>query len=320
MFRYNKHSYLVNEKGFWGHSGFSILELLLTLTLVSILLICVFHVYLSIKSLCSKIEQNAVLQNHLRFLDYYLQRKITMAGYAGCGKLVNLDVKNNTNFSFIADNNIRGFSSNNLPSQLQKYQIVANSDVVVIQKADEGASRVTDNEIKVGATEFHALENPATIYNNFLLLSDCRKADLFTAQNIGGKAIQTQTPIAHAYQEGAAQVGRFTEIAYFISSSNSENKIQGASKTGLYYAVNYGDKEELLDGVKNMQIRYGVVNKESGNVDNYLDADAVSAGNLWQKVTSVILTITPDAASSGSVSSGSTKVQTWDIYIKLRER
>lgn len=304
----NKHSCLLHEK------GSSFLEILLALTLASILLICVFHVYLSIKSLYSKIEQNAVLQNHLRFLNYYLQRKITMTGYAGCGKLVDLDVKNNTNFSFIADNNIRGFSSNNLPSQLQKYQIVANSDVVVIQKADEGASRVTDNEIKVGATEFHALENPVTVYNNFLLLSDCRKADLFQAQNIGGKAIRTQAPIAHAYQEGATQVGRFTEIAYFISSGNSEGKIQGTSKSGLYYAVNYGDKEELLNGIKNMQIRYGVANKEFGKVDNYLDADAVSAGNLWQKVTSIIITITPDYVSPDA------KTLTWNIYIKLRER
>ena len=36
---------------------------------------------------------------------------------------------------------------------LQKYQIASNTDVIVIQKADEGASQITDNEIKVGATQ-----------------------------------------------------------------------------------------------------------------------------------------------------------------------
>jgi type IV pilus assembly protein PilW len=46
-----------------------------------------------------------------------------------------------------------------------------------------------------------------------------------------------------------------------------------------------GPAEELVEGVENMQVLYGVDTLNSDMVvDNYLTADAVSAGNLWGSV------------------------------------
>jgi|GEM_PF-1878087 len=291
--------------------GVSLLEILISLTLGLMLLAMVLQAYLGTKSVISATVQNTKTQNNIRFLSYFLHRQISMSGYAGCGKLSDLNLKNNTSFDFLDTNIIYGFSSDHLPvhSKLKKYQIAPNTDIIVIQKANEGIAAITD-EIKAGAENFHATENPATQNNHTLLLADCVNGDLFDAINIGGKLVRAHHKIAHQYSVSATTVSRFTQIAYFISTTTSGDKRQ----IGLYYAVNYGNKEMLADGVNSMKIRYGVVDHRDKPLANYYSAEQVTAGNLWNKVTSVMITLTQSTITAV------TKTLSWNIYIKLRER
>jgi prepilin-type N-terminal cleavage/methylation domain-containing protein len=285
-------------------NGFSLIEILLAAALGLLLLACVLQIYLAIKATALTLNHNAKQQNNLRFITTYLQYHIGSAGYAGCGQIKYLDLKNHTEFPFAAANAIHGFNSNDstLPIEFKKYKIKPNTDIVVIQKATLSTAAITA-EIKKGAKSFYATANPATKFSDPLLLSDCISGDLIYGINSsGGHLVRSQNKIAHKYAVGATSVSRYTEVAYFISQNN------------LYYATNYGNKTMLADNVTAMQIRYGVDKKDSGKVDGHYSAADVTAQGEWEKVVSIIITLTQAAATASS------KPLSWDIYIKLRER
>lgn len=296
--------------------GFSVLEILIALALGGLLLTCVFQVYLSTKSLSLAVADNAKLQNNLRFITHFLRRNIGMAGYSGCGQLKDLDLKNNTDFVFTAAGTVRGFSSDTAPRELKKYQIVPHTDLIVVQKADEGITSI-DEAIKAGAKNFHVASSPVNKFNKTILLADCVNADLLTAIDTGAtKLVRSSDKITHKYAVVSTTASRFAEIAYFISPISERSGDGGSgsdsSKYGLYYVTNYGNKMLLSDGISSMQIRYGVDSRGEGKIDNYYVAAEIDAGKLWDKINSVIITLTPSLAQH--------KPQTWDIYIKLRER
>lgn len=293
--------------------GFSLLEILIALALGLLLLLCLFQVYASIKSLSAAIAKNTKFQSNARFVTHFLRRSIGAAGYAGCGQLKNIDLKNNTDFAFTAETIIHGFSSDNLPGELAQYQVAPNTDVIVVKRADDSATSIEKN-IKTGAKKFYAaLDFPISKTNQTLLIADCLNADLVTALSIKDNLISLRDKIAHKYSHNSATVGRFTEIAYFISASSKSGRQKGAAPIyGLFYAVNYGEKVLLGDNINLMQIRYGVGLKDGAAVDSYYTAGQIEAKKLWGKVNSVIVTLTQQGAEY--------KTRSWDVYIKLRER
>jgi type IV pilus assembly protein PilW len=68
----------------------------------------------------------------------------------------------------------------------------------------------------------------------------------------------------------------------------------------------------LINGIKSMQVQYGVVsNPSSGNnsVDSYMDAAAVTAGGYWASVRTVRVTlnfVNPLVTGSGALQAGQT--------------
>lgn len=286
--------------------GFSLIEILIVLVLASSLLFTIEKTYLMLKKHYLQIEYVNQIQNRMLLISNFLQQKISMTGFIGCGNLVSINLTNNTEEKFDNFNVIQGFSSNNLPENLKQYSIVQNTDVLVIKKANDFQVLVTDKDIKRGSTTFHAKQNPATPYRNILLLSNCRYADLFIAENIGGTLIKSKTPFAYDYtEEGQIQVAQFEVMAFFISKNNKGY--------GLYYAINNGNKQRLFDDIKDLKISYGVIEDDS-KIHKYLSAQEIWQGNLWNKVVSVIVCVTPYFKNN------LIKPEQWSFYIKLRQK
>ena len=275
--------------------GFSILEILLATTFGMILLGGVLQVYLGIKSSFRAQENLARAQENLRFAKYTLTQNISMAGYSGCRKINELFLSNHTIINFSLENSLHGYSSNNVPYYLLN-NVVPNNDVLVIQKADADATRVIANVV-AGSSNVKVKQNPATITNQILFISDCKNADLFTATNWLDNDIKTKDKFANSYAIGVSEVGRFEETAYFISDTKRVDD-SGKPIYGLYQMVNQGNKAELIDAIQSMQISYNVMGK-------YLSSSEVDQQKAWQKITAVVITLNPGR---------------WRFYIKLRER
>ena len=306
----NASVHLVNKKmNRKKSSGFTIFETMLALSLGVIILAGVFAVYLSAKKLFQFQERIFTEQAKLNFITYTLWQNIGMAGYVGCANIQKLKLSDHTNFNFSFVNALQGYDSNNPPSYLID-KVRPHTDVFVVEKANGDITRVTEN-VSRNATAIKVMQNPATQDNSVVLVSDCENADLTTATNLLGQIVTLKDKLTHDYYAGLAEVARFDETAYFIGDSARADD-SGNEIYCLYMLINQGNKQELAEGVDDMQVSYGVARAHLNKVDSYLNADAVTKLKLWEKVLSVkILLHTQTPITSDA---------NYTIYINLRER
>jgi type IV pilus assembly protein PilW len=272
--------------------GFSIVEVLIALALSSILLTGIAQIYLSTKKVFYAQENLSRLQENSRFASYILTKNIRMAGYEGCTK---------SNMP----NGLKGFDSGNLPGYLQG-KVTSGTDVIVINKADSGITNLTE-DISGSTNIIKVRDNPATKSNPWLFISDCKHSNKFKALSFASKTVRTETRLKD-YRKLDTEVAQYTEIAYFIGQTPYKDEI-GNPVYALYSITNEGRREELVDGINNMQIKYGVDTEGSGIVSNYYSANKVVD---WNKVLSVYITLYLDI--------GKGKTKQWETYIALKQR
>jgi type IV pilus assembly protein PilW len=254
--------------------GFSLLEIMLTLLLSSILLATVMSAYSNITKIYKAEITLANFQDNARLASYILMQNIRNSGYGGCAK---------TNIK----DGIRGYDVNHLPFYLRDKSIVTGSDTLVIKKADANITSLTQN-VATKSSSIKVKNNPATQSNAWLLISDCEHADLVAAKNFTGNTISLTTTVSHAYKMADAEVAQFNEISYFISPTSNVDA-NGKTIYALYKIINgsmnaSAHKMELVDGIVNMQIQYGVDISGNGIPDAYYFSSQIKD---WSKVKSV---------------------------------
>jgi len=272
--------------------GFSVVEVLIALALSSIVLVGITQIYLSTKKVFYTQEDLSRLQENGRFANCILTRNIRMAGYGGC-------IKSSL------PNGLKGYNSNNLPDYLQD-KVAPGTDVIVIDKADSGMTGLTE-DINGSTNIIKVQNNPATKGNPWLFISDCKHSNKFKALNFASKTITTETELKD-YKKLDTEIAHYTKVTYFIGQTPYKDKI-GKPVYALYSITNNGNKEELIDGISNMQIKYGVDTDGNGIVNNYYSANEVAD---WNKVLSVYITLYLDTDKG--------KTKQWKTYIALKQR
>ncbi len=272
--------------------GFSLVEILIALALSSIVLVGITQIFLSTKKTFYAHEDLARLQENGRFASYILTRNIHMAGYGGC-------VKSNL------PNGLKGYNSGNLPDYLHG-KVTPGTDIIVIDKADSGITSLTE-DINDSTNIIKVQDNPATKGNPWLFISDCKHSNKFKALSFASKTITTEIELKN-YKKLDTEVAQYTKVAYFIGQTPYKSKI-GRAIYALYSITNNGKKEELVDGISNMQIKYGVDTDGDGIVNDYYSANEVTN---WNKVLSVYITLYLDTDKG--------KTKQWKTYIALKQR
>jgi hypothetical protein len=141
----------------------------------------------------------------------------------------------------------------------------------------------------------------------FLLVFNYKQADLIEVESCHGNTINSKTRFKHAYKKDRAEVRRFDETAFFISDTGRiDDKNQHIY--ALYSTVNHGDKQEVVPGVSDMQILYGIDTDGSRKVNKYIRASDVSD---WNKILVVIISLKIQ---------GSSLSKQKNLYIRLRAR
>ncbi|MCK4609213.1 MAG: PilW family protein [Gammaproteobacteria bacterium] len=274
--------------------GFTLLELLISMALGALLLGGVATLYLSNKAAYNAQQDLARLQEKGRIATEVLTSNISMAGYAGCETQRFLGTP------------IMGFSSNNVPGYLQG-KVAAGTDVIIIQAAAAGITHLTE-DINNPTDTIKVANNPASKTNPLLLISDCSHYNKITSASYGGKTIKLEGASINNYQIADTEVAIYAETAYFIAETADKND-HGKAIYALYEEVNQGEQDELIDGVRNMQIIYGVDTNGDDRVNSYLRAAEIKD---WSKVLSVAITL--------YFQTDNDKLKPWQIYIALQEK
>lgn len=199
-------------------------------------------------------------------------------------------------------------------------RLVPGSDFFVFRRFEPLQYTVNSNN---GSNQL-SLDAGAPIEGDIMLVTNCSFADLFQQASAGGDldksafgcsatgpGNQTSLPWSTQYGIGA-QVFRVQEIAYFVGFDAA----RGDGMPGLYRLnLSNGVLDELVEGVENLQVRYGYSRDASQggdgqsvrNQEDWLTADEVPN---WRQVIAMRVSM---SIRSAEIADGDRTAQTFTL-------
>ncbi|MCK4587273.1 MAG: PilW family protein [Gammaproteobacteria bacterium] len=307
--------------------GLTLIEIMISITISLILLGGVVQILASSKMTYRVQDAAARVQESGRFGIHFLTGELRMAGYMGCGSIVNnpiniVDMNNDgipdeaANFT---GNGLMGYEYSGTLSvpltdtlNLTAANIIADTDVVTIKRGSSTGVRLQGQLTAINA---NIQLDPATADGMFdvgdiLFISDCEFADVFTPTTVSGgggaitiahsNAVNTENFLSTVYDDDA-EVMRMVNTTFYLATGASGEPSLFRSSLGNGGAM---VAQELVEGVSDMQITYGedtnvvVEGKRSANV--YVTANNVTD---WTNVVNVRITLTIRSAEDNIATS-----------------
>ena len=305
-------------------AGLSLIELMVGLVIGSLLLLGATSLLINNKRIYQTQDQLGRMQENARFAVQRMFHDISMAGYFGCtgaaGAITNnlQDPLATGGADHDVSHPVEGFDNatgNWLPSGRAFAPTPAQTralgtDGITVRGMSgmsyqlDPASPITSqtDDVKVEIPDRMELDK-AIETNDVVMLADCKGADIFQVTDVtpdtGNKTLtlehdggDNRTASLHklyqdyenrdtgANKKSVARVARLNVNRYYIAPGSK-------SGTSLYR-----NNEELVEGVRDMQLLYGIDSATDDNAtpDQYVNAAGV--GTNWSKIVSVKITLT----------------------------
>lgn len=293
------------------HNGFSLVELMIAVTLGLLIVAAVLQTFIGMKKTYSFTEEFSRVQENGRFAIEFLSRDIRGAGNFGClsSRFDESMVENDLNISGDADldnaldlsNPVNGYD--NIDGAFTTYSgVVEGTDVIEIKSLGAKTTALVSpftkgNQMFVeesfnddcagGSTSCHEGE--------ILMVTDCSKATVFQATSVtepggvdhinitsssgGGSAFTpgNQSGVfANEYQAGTF-IAKLSSYAYYIKNNTQGVPSLYRSRLNIAGEDTAGTVEdELVEGVEDMQILYGEDADGNNVADYFVPADHVT--------------------------------------------
>ncbi|MFN2308476.1 MAG: PilW family protein [Gammaproteobacteria bacterium] len=318
-------------------TGLSLVEIMIAMVIGLILTAGVIQLFIGSKQTYRFQDGLSRTQENARFALEALNSDIRMAGNLGCTAFVqNVNtLLNAPPASFNPQAGIQGWeaagtapgNSFNLPAETAAVVdasggswstaggaildaatlSVPGSDILRIWRGDGRAGRIDATSTTTGANiDIVTMEGIAFNDGDILLLSDCENAD-WVQMCGGGGCTPGNTATAILTRPGTdSTVMRIQSYIYYVGKRNDATD----SPPGLFRrplgvtggnGAAAGAAEEVVEGVENMQVLYGVDTNANRIVDNYVTANNVSN---WNNVVSVQIALLMRATERGDDISG----------------
>lgn len=320
---------------YFSQTGLTLVELMIAMTISSILMIGISNIYSSSKQAYKINDEFSVLQENARLAFRFLTQDIRMAGYVGCAWSTGTNVDSTldtTSMSADLDDFLNGFDTGiegydatgtepgtaiDMATLTSGFNRTVNglftghvdgSDIIVVRHAESGGVKLSGNKNSANFTiqdggdqvlsgmpgsQCHA---PSGICeDDILMVSDCSKARIFQVTQmtaLGSNEIRvvhsgTGTPGNSTiswggsssdpstwFAPGDSEILKMGAYAYFIANGTS----------GLPTLKRLKNKEvtpyELVEGVENMQVLYGIDANGDGRANQYVVAPVAVANNI----------------------------------------
>lgn len=292
--------------------GLTIVELMVGLVLGLFLLGGVLHIYIGSSQTYRTTESLSRVQESGRFAVDFLADDLRRAGYKGvCSQ--DVEVTNHLDEGhedyddalFAFNEPLRGWESSagDYAGLLTNYR--ANTDVLLVKHAGVASGLVASAVNQSVAAAITLTSASGINQGQILMISNVEGCDIFqnasnpNASNLNrgnpggaapGNKNPSSSPFSTAYS-GAVEIAEFRSLIYYI----------GAGQSGLPSLRriraddgNVGGSEELVEGVIDMELCYGVDTNQDYGADSYVSADAVAD---WSEVVAVrmsLLAISPE--------------------------
>lgn len=301
-----------------GQCGFSLVELMVAMTIGLVLLAGIYQVFISTTLSYSFNQQMARMQESGRFGIDLLTRIVRGSGYGGCQKNLSA-VTNLLNDPTAFQNDFRipvsGFDASGsawvpadpvatlgLDGSVEPLPL-AGSDILSLREVDSSMtlliaekSTATDAELKIapGITGINK--------GDILMVSDCSNSVVFQVSdfqektgfghiihNTGEIKDDDGNPIPpgnsdHKFGadfDALSDLVRFRSLTFYVAPNDLD-------QPALFRKSGSEPAEEMVEGVENMQVRYGYDSNGDGAVESYETAAFISGvADGWMQVMSV---------------------------------
>jgi type IV pilus assembly protein PilW len=288
--------------------GFSLVELMVALTIGLIILSAVSMLFVNSKKTYTTQDSLARLQENARFAMQFLTKDLRLAGYYGCISDIAPDsvystLNNSTTFAYNAQVPLEGLNNatgtwHPSASTVLPPGIVSGTDSVAIRVADASSSIFLTNEMSNNTDVLTVNSVSGLSSGDIIMVSDCSSTDIMNVTGISGLQIShaagsgnpsnSSQSLSKVYSPstgpGGTRVMKFWTRRYFIGTGASGNP-------ALFRQDNSATAVELVDGIEKMKILYGEYtasppdpNRANWVPSVYRNATAVSD---WTKVVSV---------------------------------
>lgn len=282
-----------------NHQGFTLVELMIAITLGFIVVGAVGSLYLSARQSFRTTDNMSRMQENARLAIETLARDVRMAGYVGCGNLQNATVTTIANAPVPNLSPANAINGDDFVSPTTAYLGTAITrsagDTVSIMGAFGGGVSLTGN-LSTSNAQIHIAGNPLDFkVGDVLMVSGCTNADIFrptTVSNGGGISINmvhgnsTNTGNRVGTYGVDGQVFKMERYTYFIGTNTFGKRALYRTNTVTGVATN---PQELIEDVSDMQIEYGRDTNADGSADTYSNATGV--GTNWQQVVSARISL-----------------------------
>jgi len=265
--------------------GFGLIEVMVSLVVGMILTSGLLRIMSSSKRIYRVDANLSQMLDSGRFASHYLQREVREAGNIGCPDLAAVTPATEVaGPPPLLPSNVIGGIDNIAAGNA--YGATAGSDVISIRKAATPYRRLTVAMATPSAALQIANDGVGLGANNVVLVSDCSGGDVFfvsgAAAGGGGVSLahaaggNSSANLSKAYGTDAT-VMSLQFVVFFV-------KPNPAGVPALWRLDQSGVQVELVDGVEDMQVRYGEDTDSDGVANRYATAGAVTD---WSQVVTV---------------------------------
>lgn len=284
--------------------GFTLVEFMVAITIGLIILAAVTNIFLTSRSTYNVQDRLARLQENGRFAMDFLARDLRMAAYYGCLddiSAVNSTLTSGAGLAFNISSPVDGLDNaagNWLPSGTSGLptDIMPGTDALIIRRVDEPSAVAISNTMPNESAVLRVTNITGFNVNDVIVVSDCASADVMQVTQVitgANPALQHNPTGLNATQKLSksykppARVFRFTSQMYYV---------RNGSPPTLWRTTNGGAGEELVQGVEDLQILYGVDTDTppDGLPNVYLRAGEAGLTSVddWSRVKTVRASIT----------------------------
>ncbi|MBN8430347.1 PilW family protein [Microbulbifer salipaludis] len=299
---------------------------MISITIGLILMTGVVQLFLTSRTTFSTQQALARVQESGRLAMDFLGEDIRMAGFAGCNSRglsqdsslnpVDKKFKNYLNdenlLSFKFDVGIEGEDdvSANPPAGYPD-DAIEGTDILVVRSAGGislGVPKPNDaNNVyaryvsDVAPCGEEQTGSSGICSGDILIIANCTNAIAFQATEVEGNASTGEVRIAHGAGDNPGNRVVAWDVSDAVSSASFADDAQIFQMLTTVYFIAQGAggipslwrssnglaAQELLEGVQDMQLTYGVDSNSDGVPENYVDAGDLSSADAWADVVSV---------------------------------
>ncbi|WP_417536844.1 PilW family protein [Methylophaga sp.] len=311
--------------------GLSIVELMIALLLGSILIAGIFQVFMANSQAFRMTEAIARSQEYGRIAADILSAEARGAGYFGCNsESVTNNLAIDPSDPDYDDYHWDIATAVSSASALRPAAAIAGTDFVYFSGMGSGGLEIAATQPPTSAStrvKSRSGKGPATFISDgdIIAISDCQGTDIVQVTNINGddddlevtmvtNSGKTHTPgndftnnicsntgnanagnncLSHNYVEGA-QILKPYDRTYFIGTSPTTGESALMMQELVAGAVR---THEMVEGVVDMQIQYGLSAEKTQPVSRWEDSDSLGAGD-WGQIRAVRVSLLVRAGSS----------------------